>query len=78
MGIAFVAFMRTFVIVALLACSSPTSEIRPPALPEVPRLRLGTGIEWNDSIEAAALRALNGKLVLALHVSGHFDDVEFT
>ena len=41
--------------------------------------KLGTAFEWEKSIDEAAGRARKEKkLVLALHVSGHFDQPEFT
>jgi len=41
--------------------------------------KLGTAILWEASIaEAAAKARREGKLVLALHVSGQFDKREFT
>ena len=41
--------------------------------------KLGTALEWENSIEQAAdVARKEGKLVLALHVSGHFDRPEFT
>jgi hypothetical protein len=40
---------------------------------------LGTALEWEGSIEQAAdLARKEGKLVLALQVSGQFDQPEFT
>ena len=39
----------------------------------------GTAIEWEESVEAARAKAeKQGKLLLVLHVSGRFDDPEFT
>jgi hypothetical protein len=41
--------------------------------------KLGTTFEWEQSIDNAAARAgKEGKLVLVLHVSGHFDKPDFT
>ncbi len=41
--------------------------------------RLGTAIEWEPSVEAAAAKAgKEGKLLLVLHVSGRFEDPWFT
>ena len=41
--------------------------------------KLGTAIPWEKSIEDAAKRAKKEeKLLLALHVSGHFDRPAFT
>jgi len=36
--------------------------------------KLGTAIDWEESVDAAARKALKeDKLVLVLHVAGHFD-----
>lgn len=36
--------------------------------------KLGTAIDWEESVDAAARKALKEeKLVLVLHVAGHFD-----
>jgi len=41
--------------------------------------KLGTAVEWETSVDEAAARALKeSKLLLVLHVSGHFDKPEFT
>lgn len=41
--------------------------------------KLGTAIEWEESVEAAAAKARDeGKLLLVLHVSGRFEDPAFT
>ena len=41
--------------------------------------KLGTAVEWEPSIGAARAKAgKEGKLVLVLHVSGRFEDPEFT
>jgi hypothetical protein len=41
--------------------------------------KLGTSFAWEKSIDGAAARAVKeSKLVLVLHVSGHFDKPEFT
>lgn len=41
--------------------------------------KFGTALEWEESVEAARLRAeKEGKLVLVLHVSGRFEDPAFT
>ena len=40
---------------------------------------LGTAIRWDESIDAARIRARReNKLVLALHVSGRFDNRTLT
>ena len=39
----------------------------------------GTAVEWEESVEAARAKAeIQGKLLLVLHVSGRFEDPEFT
>jgi hypothetical protein len=41
--------------------------------------KLGTAFEWEKSIDdASACAGKEGKLVLALHVSGQFDKPDFT
>ena len=46
---------------------------------EEPCGKLGTTLEWEESIAAAAAKAhKDGKLVLVLHVSGEFDDPALT
>jgi hypothetical protein len=77
--------VKTSMIGALvLLCGIATAESGPEDEINVPseireRKLLGTTIEWNESIGRAAAQARReGKLVLALHVSGHFDQPEFT
>ena len=41
--------------------------------------KLGTAIEWEEGVDAAAAKARKeGKLVLVLHVAGHFDRPSLT
>jgi len=41
--------------------------------------KLGTAIDWEESVDAAARKALKEeKLVLVLHVAGHFDKPTLT
>lgn len=51
-----------------------------PALSEeADRIKLGTAVEWDESVDLAAARARKEeKLVLVLHVAGHFERAALT
>jgi hypothetical protein len=52
---------------------------QPPAKAELVTERCGTAIEFVPTpVEAAKLAAKEKKLVFVLHVSGHFEDPDFT
>jgi hypothetical protein len=68
----------------VLICGRAAADVDPEEALDVPteikeRKLLGTRVEWNESIGHAVAQARKeNKLVLALHVSGHFDKPEFT
>ena len=51
----------------------------PPSVQSSPTGTLGTAVEWEADVDAAVERAQReGKLILVLHVAGHFDRPERT
>lgn len=75
--------MRQFLFCAglmLLACSLAHAE-QPPGFEKEPEScgQFGTTLQFADSVKDAAQQAIKAeKLVLVLHVSGHFEDARFT
>ena len=83
--------MKAFVasVVALVGLAAAlAADDKPRQLEEVPKAKLetrpvtachGTAVEFVDSpVVAAKLATEQKKLVLVLHVSGHFEDPSFT
>jgi hypothetical protein len=64
-------------LLATVVCADDPPQIRTADKP--PTACHGTTVEFMSSpVEAAKLAAREKKLVLVLHVSGHFEDPDFT
>ncbi len=62
-----------------LAASAPAQEAAAPHCKTCGQESYGTAIEWAGSPSEAATRAKEAKkLVFVLHVSGYFEDANFT
>ena len=75
--------MRTIVwyaVAGLLACGMSAAPAAGPAKPKADdACKHGTAVEFVDTPGTAAARAKKEqKLVFVLHVSGHFEDPQFT
>ena len=67
------------VAVAALGCGGVAAAKSPPAKSEAPCGEYGTAVHFEDTPADAAKEARKAeKLVLVLHVSGHFENPEFT
>lgn len=72
-------FLAGFLVIANLAWSVPSRE--PKCDDQKPKCdkKYGTAIEWTDDLVEASKQALEKeKLLLVLHISGHFNDPDKT
>jgi hypothetical protein len=74
-----IAIGIAFLTLPVLSSLAHAVSSDPPSLPEPPCGRFGTSVAFVDTPSEAARQArLQEKLVLVLHVSGHFEDPRFT